>query len=162
VLEALLEVQTAGQPKDAIEDLVRALVKCLAQSIAQPEMAAGRTKTLLEDVCVYLQSHYQHDVTRESVAQGFRVSPNYLSRVFRAEGDMTFSSYLMHVRVDRAKHLLRSYDFKLDDLAARCGYRDAAYFCRVFKKLAKVTPAEYRQQQQVHFSEGGAPKSLED
>lgn len=59
---------------------------------------------------------------------------------------MTFSSYLMHVRADRAKHLLRSYHLKLDVVAARCGYRDTACFCRVFKRLAKVTPADYRAQ----------------
>lgn len=50
----------------------------------------------------------------------------------------------MRVRTDRAKHLLRSYDLKLDDIAARCGYRDTAYFCRVFKRLAKMTAADYR------------------
>ena len=57
---------------------------------------------------------------------------------------MTFSSYLTHVRIDRAKHLLRSYNLKLDDVAVRCGYHDTPYFCHVFKNLTKATPAEYR------------------
>lgn len=57
---------------------------------------------------------------------------------------MTFSSYLTHVRIDRAKHLLRNYNLKLDDLAARCGYSNAPYFCLVFKRTTKLTPAEYR------------------
>ena len=57
---------------------------------------------------------------------------------------MTFSNYLTHVRIDRAKHLLYNYDLKLDEIAARCGYYDAPYFCRVFKRLTKTTPAEYR------------------
>ncbi|HWI58060.1 MAG TPA: helix-turn-helix domain-containing protein, partial [Bacillota bacterium] len=50
------------------------------------------------------------------------------------------------VRTDRAKHLLRNCRLKLDEVAAQCGYRDAAYFCRVFKRLEKLTPAEYRAQ----------------
>ena len=99
---------------------------------------------MLEEACVYLQNHYQYDVTRESVARQFRISPNYLSRIFQVQGHMTFSSYLMHVRTDRAKFLLRSYNLKLDDIAERCGYHDTAYFCRVFKRLSKLTPAEYR------------------
>jgi len=93
---------------------------------------------------VYLQNHYQHEITRESVASEFEVSPNHLSRLFHTHGHMTFSSYLTHVRIDRAKHLLRDYNLKLDDIAVRCGYGNAPYFCLVFKRTTKLTPAEYR------------------
>jgi YesN/AraC family two-component response regulator len=57
---------------------------------------------------------------------------------------MTFSNYLTHVRIDRAKHLLRNYNLKLDDIAARCGYHDTPYFWHVFKKMTKTTPMAYR------------------
>lgn len=42
------------------------------------------------------------------------------------------------------KHLLRSYNLKLNEIAARCGYPDAPCFCRVFKRLSRMTPVEYR------------------
>src|SRR6185369_3623896 len=128
----------------------RALLTCVGADMVRPPVAALHpAKMLLEDVCAYLQGHYQYDISRDSVAHEFGISPNYLSRIFQVQRHMTFSGYLMHVRTDRAKHLLRRYDLKLDDVAARCGYRDTAYFCRVFKKLAKVTPAEYRAQEKV-------------
>jgi len=147
VLDAMVELHAAGGPYAAFPELARALLHCAEEAVRQPEgQTINRAKSLLEDACIYLQNHYQYDITRDSVARQFGVSPNHLSRVFQQYGHMTFSSYLMHVRTDRAKHLLRSYDLKLDDVAARCGYRDTAYFCRVFKKLAKMTPAEYRTQ----------------
>jgi AraC-like DNA-binding protein len=150
ILEAMMEVQALGGPSSVIADLVRALLGCLSESFLHPEtVAVGSTKSLLEDVCVFLQSHYQYDITRESVARQFGVSPNYLSRIFQLQGNMTFSSYLMHVRADRAKYLLRSYNLKLNDVAARCGYHDTAYFCRVFKRLTRATPAEYRAQHKL-------------
>ena len=49
-----------------------------------------------------------------------------------------------YVRIDRAKFMLQNYELKLDDLATRCGYHDTPYFCRVFKRIAKITPVEYR------------------
>jgi AraC-like DNA-binding protein len=147
ILEAMIELQAAGGPLAALLELARALLYCVQDSTHQPvQQTVHPAKSLFEDVCVFLQDHYQYEVTRESVARHFTVSPNYLSRVFQLQGHMTFSSYLMHVRTDRAKHLLRSYSLKLDDVAARCGYRDTAYFCRVFKRLAKATPANYRAQ----------------
>jgi AraC-like DNA-binding protein len=145
VLEAMVEVQTAGGPDAALLELARALLCCVRESFLHPDTRPhGSAGSLLEDMCVFLQNHYQHEVTRESVAALFGLSPSSLSRIFQHQGHMTFTSYLMHVRIDRAKHLLRSYNLKLEEVAARCGYQDAAYFCRVFRRLTKLTPAEYR------------------
>jgi len=150
ILEAMRELEAPGAPTAALPDLARALLHCVRGSIQEPAPQAGnRPRSLLEDVCVFLQNHYQFDITRESVAKHFGVSPNYLSRVFQVEGHMTFSGYMMRVRTDRAKHLLSSYTLKLDDVAARCGYRDTSYFCRVFRRLTKVTPADYRAQRRL-------------
>ena len=145
VVDAMMELHTVGEPAAAYPALTRALLLCMHEAIRLPVLHSGtRARLLFEDVCVFLQNQYQYNVTRDSVARQFGISPNHLSRVFQMYGHMTFSNYLMHVRTDRAKHLLRSYDLKLDDVAARCGYRDTAYFCRVFRRLAKITPSEYR------------------
>ena len=33
---------------------------------------------------------------------------------------------------------------KLEEISARCGFRDSPYFCHVFKRITKAAPAEYR------------------
>lgn len=150
ILDAMIEIQAAGGPCSALAGLAQALLECVQHTVVtQDTKALNPAKSLFEDVCVFLQNHYQYDISRASVARHFNVSPNYLSRVFQVQGHMTFRSYLMHVRTDRAKHLLRNYNLKLDDIAARCGYRDTAYFCRVFRAIAKTTAANYRAQYKV-------------
>ena len=145
ILKAMVELQSADGPQAVFVDLTRALVRSIQELLRHPETrSTGRAHGLLESVCIYLQNHYQYDITRDSVSRQFEVTPNHLSRLFQTHGNMTFSGYLTHVRIDRAKHLLLSYNLKLDEIAVRCGYRDTAYFCRVFKQLTKVTPAEYR------------------
>jgi AraC-like DNA-binding protein len=57
---------------------------------------------------------------------------------------MRFNDYLNLVRVNRAKFMLQNYSMTLKEIAANCCYTDTAYFCRVFKKISKVTPTEYR------------------
>lgn len=147
ILDALQELQISGQPTVVFPELVRALLHCVQHAVIQPVPAAvNPAKSLVEDVCVFLQNNYQYDVSRDSVARQFGVSPNYLSRVFQVQGHMTFSNYLMHVRTDRAKNLLLNYNLKLNDIAVRCGYHDTGYFCRVFKKVARMTPSDYRSQ----------------
>jgi AraC-like DNA-binding protein len=145
ILEAMLQLQATNAVTEVFPELVRALIPCLLELFRQPEAtASGRAHSLLESICVFLQNHYQYDITRDSVARQFDVTPNHLSRLFQTHGHMTFSSYLTHVRIDRAKLLLRSCNLKLDDIAERCGYRDTPYFCHVFKRLTQATPAEFR------------------
>lgn len=57
---------------------------------------------------------------------------------------MRFNDYLNLVRVNRAKFMLQNYNLTLKEIAANCCYTDTAYFCRVFKKISKVTPTDYR------------------
>jgi AraC-like DNA-binding protein len=145
LLIALAEVLAEDEASPALTDLVRALICCVGNLLRQPvSRPGGRAQTLLEEIRVFLQSHYQYEITRDAVAEHFGVTPNHLSRLFQTHGRMTFSNYLTHVRIDRAKHLLRHYDLKLDNIAARCGYHDTPYFWHVFKKITKTTPMAYR------------------
>ena len=57
---------------------------------------------------------------------------------------MTLADYITWVRIDRAKFMLKRYDFRLQEVANRCGYADANYFFRVFKNKVGMTPSEYR------------------
>jgi AraC-like DNA-binding protein len=145
ILNALMELQNDKGPPDAFPELMRALMRCIEELLRQPAAKpVSRAHILLEDIRVFLQSHYQYEITRDSVARQFAITPNHLSRLFQTHGRVTFSSYLTHVRIDRAKHLLRTYNLKLDDIAARCGYHDTPYFCHVFKNVTKSTPMEYK------------------
>ena len=145
LLEALLELQAENGTPETFVPMVRALMLCLETLLRQPPgRPVSRALTLLEEIRVFLQSNYQYEITRDSVAEQFNITPNHMSRLFRSHGHMTFNGYLTQVRIDRAKHLLRSYNLKLDDIAARCGYHDTPYFCHVFRRLAKCTPIEYR------------------
>jgi AraC-like DNA-binding protein len=145
LLTALAEVLAEDENSPALTDMARALVRCVEDLLRKPVSRPGsRAQALLEEIRVYLQSHYQYDISRDSVAAQFGVTPNHLSRLFQSHGRMTFTHYLTQVRIDRAKHLLRNYNLKLDDIAARCGYNDTPYFWHVFKRMTKTTPMSYR------------------
>jgi len=148
ILNAMNELQSEEGPAETMTELTRALLRSVEELLKQPvsHPPISHARRLLEDIRVFLQSHYQYEITRDSVAQQFNISPNHLSRLFQTHGATTISGYLTQVRIDRAKHLLRSYNLKLDDIATRCGYNDTAYFCHVFKNLTKSTPKEYRLQ----------------
>jgi AraC-like DNA-binding protein len=93
---------------------------------------------------MYVQEKFQLPLTRASLAEHFHMSPTHVSRLFKRHGEAGFSEYLMYVRMDRAKYLLKSYGQTVGEVSAACGFNDPAYFCRVFKQVTKLTPSGYR------------------
>lgn len=125
------------------ESLLHACLRLLKATQRRAPRKAVRT---YESICLYVQENFQKSITRESVAEHFGLAPNHVSRLFRKEGFMRFNDYLNLVRVNRAKFMLQNYTMTLKEIASNCCYNDPAYFCRVFKKICKVTPTEYRAQ----------------
>jgi AraC-like DNA-binding protein len=125
------------------ESLLHACLRLLKATQRRAPRKAIRT---YESICLYVQENFQRPITRESVAEHFALAPNHVSRLFRKEGFMRFNDYLNLVRVNRAKFMLQNYTIPLKEIASNCCYSDPAYFCRVFKKICKVTPTEYRAQ----------------
>jgi AraC-like DNA-binding protein len=123
------------------EALLHACLRLLKAPLQQSPRKAIRT---YETICLYVQENFHLPITRESVAGHFGLAPNHISRLFRREGFMRFNDYVNLVRVNRAKFMLQNYGMTLKEIAASCCYSDPAYFCRVFKKVCKVTPTEYR------------------
>ena len=135
------------------ESLLHACLRLLKAPQKRSPRKAIRT---YESICLYVQENFQKPITREVVAEHFGLAPNHVSRLFRKEGFMRFNDYVNLVRVNRAKFMLQNYTMTLKEIASNCCYSDPAYFCRVFKKVSKLTPTEYRAQS----SAGGSRRSM--
>lgn len=125
--------------------LVEAMLHSCLRLLQAPELHPSRKAVrTYESICLYLQGNFQSSLTRASVASHFGLAPNHISRLFRSEGQVRFNDYVNLIRMNRAKFMLRNYNLPLKEIAAKCGYQDVAYFCRMFKKMNKETPTQYR------------------
>ncbi|OOF02137.1 AraC family transcriptional regulator [Salinivibrio sp. MA440] len=145
ILEALNAL--AKEPNKHLTDgyLIKALLAYTHQLVDKPIFNAhSRGEDLYQGICIYIQEHYQQALSRADIAAHFHISPSHLSRLFKQYGHMTLADYIVWVRIDRAKFMLMRYEFRLVDIACRCGFNDVNYFCRVFKARTGKTPSEYR------------------
>lgn len=146
ILQAILELRERNLSYPGFPPLVQSLLYCCGTIIEEDKQVKVRKAShLFNNICLYLQESFPQDISRDSVAEHFRITPNHLSRLFHREGKMKFNQYLTFVRIDRAKFLLKRYSLTLDEVARRCGYNDTTYFCRTFKRITKKTPTQYRQ-----------------
>jgi AraC-like DNA-binding protein len=79
------------------------------------------------------------------VAEMAGVSTRSFQRKLALAG-MTYSGLLDTVRFDKARKLLLDTDFKIIDVAFASGYADPAHFTRAFRRIAGVTPRQFREQ----------------
>jgi two-component system response regulator YesN len=80
----------------------------------------------------------------QSLCKELYISTSYLSANLKRYNDRSFVEQLTDIRIGKAKELLRSTALKTYEIAERVGYRDPHYFSLSFRKLAAMTPTEYR------------------
>jgi len=101
-------------------------------------------KRLIETVGEYLRENESRDITLEQCAERFGVNPYTLSRMFKHITGVNFIDYVVKLRIDKAKRMLRDTDLKINDIADCLGYQPS-YFIRMFKKYEGMTPGQYRE-----------------
>ena len=91
-----------------------------------------------------LEKSLLHPFSIEDLAKGGRISERTLFHLFARHLNTTPLQYITERRISYAKLLLRNYDTLIKTVAYECGYSDAHYFSRDFKKQTGFTPVEYR------------------
>ncbi|MBW7984473.1 AraC family transcriptional regulator [Enterobacillus tribolii] len=146
LLQALNELAWHQSDQGTARFIVKSLLSHSMDLLGSLAQTASRSQALFDAVREYIDEHYHEPLTRESVAQAFYISPNYLSHLCQKAGGVGFNEYLNHTRLEQAKHLLKRYDMKVKEVAHACGFVDSNYFCRLFRKNTERSPSEYRSQ----------------
>ena len=146
LLQTLTELQMQPDEQDTARLVVLSLLSHCRDLLGSDIHTASRSRALFEAIRRFIEEHHASALTRESVAQAFYVSPNYLSHLFQTIGNVGFNEYLTQTRLEHARQLLKGYDLKIKDIAVSCGFTDSNYFCRLFRKHTERSPSEYRRQ----------------
>jgi len=92
----------------------------------------------------YIQEHLEEDLNLMMLAEKVHLNASYLSRLFRKETGEKLYDYILHVRMKRAKELIRNGTDRIQDIALWVGYESVQSFNRAFKKYTGVSPLDYR------------------
>lgn len=102
---------------------------------------------LYQRVIRFLSAQYTHSVSIEAMADSLGYNRAYLSRVFKKKTGLSPVSFLLRLRLDRAKLMLRERpELTVGQVAASVGLQDALYFSKQFKKQHGLSPVAYRQE----------------
>lgn len=92
----------------------------------------------------YMEQHYDENITAAKLASLGYVSVSSLNRRFKKETGVTPIEYLIEIRIEKAKLMLRRKNIPVTDVAMRCGFGGSAHFSSCFQARTGMTPSEYR------------------
>lgn len=110
----------------------------------QSAMSSG-IHTIIDQIQTFVQEHFKEDIHLSSIAEVFHYSPSYLSRLYKEETNNNLSTYIIMIRLNFAKNLLRKTSMSIRDIAHESGFYSVKYFTQAFKKYNhEITPGQYR------------------
>jgi len=98
----------------------------------------------IEKIARFIQINYEEDISLQEFSERFYLSREYISRKFKQMYGENISDYIVRIRIEKAKELLKFPNLKIYEIANRIGYQDDKYFRKVFKKAVGITPSDYR------------------
>ena len=101
----------------------------------------------LQNLLVEQKQFLDPTLSLETLAQELQMSKSHLSRIINNELGSSFTEYINTLRVEEAKAYLQNPDFSKYTIVAiglEAGFSSKTTFNTTFKKIAGLTPSQYR------------------
>lgn len=116
-----------------------------AMSLAKRTAKSSSHQRLVTAALNLIHTNYHHaDFHIDSLYSMLNVSHATLYRLFVDNMGISPQAYLQHYRIEQAKKMLMN-NSSVKNTALSCGYDNALYFSKVFKRCVGVTPSEFKE-----------------
>lgn len=92
----------------------------------------------------FISSNYDQNITLEQIAEQACLSVNHLLRTFKEAYEISPYQFLMQLRLNRAKKLLQTTSYSLNEIVGLVGFECPSSFIRLFKHTFNITPLKYK------------------
>lgn len=108
------------------------------------EFADYENKQKIRQAVQYMKQHFREPLSMTMVSNHVSMNYSLFSLLFKQYTGGNFVSYLQDLRLEEAKRLLETTDWRVNEICRRCGFSDDKHFLKVFKAAVGFSPTEYR------------------
>lgn len=131
----------------SLDELKRLFIQFVTESGGLMErLRTNIGKGGIQKIKSYVEERFYENINLKKLAAEFYINPVYLGQLFKKTYGVYFNEFLLDIRINEAKKLLRQTDLRIYEIAEKVGFKNADYFVTQFEKLENMTPSEYRNQ----------------
>ena len=128
-----------------LEELVKTFTKQLTDLAAAVGDSLNKTdNSVCMGIMKYIDENYETRITLKTIADKYSFNTTYLSSYFKENTGVNIFEYLLKVRIENAKKLLKNSNLQINEISEKVGFSEYRYFCRTFKKEVGIPPQQYR------------------
>ena len=101
---------------------------------------------IIGDVVDYIYDNYEKEINLSKISEKYHFNTCYLGQLFKRKVGVNFNTFLIGVRIGKAKKLLEDPELKIFEISDKVGFKDPNYFCVKFMEFEKMSPSKYRRE----------------
>lgn len=145
LLNRTLSCFYSNQTKEAIDWLSVVLNEFFSSPQLQEKNAVSNIHVqCIQNICKKINENIAESTSLSDFAAQYGYSTTYLGKIFHKLTGVSFSQYLLNVRINQARLLLRTSDLPISAIAEQLGYYDTSHFIKQFKQAVGKSPNSYR------------------
>lgn len=123
---------------------MKRLIHLTAQSCESTNDDTQDQKARVGRIIRYINEHLGCELKRDDLAEKVNLSPDYMTKIFKAETGITIKEYIIRQKMCMAQSLLRTTSLPISFVAAKVGYPNLSHFSYSYKKEFGISPQEER------------------
>lgn len=126
---------------DTIHEISTLCSLTFSTVISYFDEACKKRYSPIENVYNYLEENYSKMIALEDILTVYPYSKTKLCREFKQKYKITIFEMLTKIRLSHARNMINSNPYmKLKSVALSCGFNDASYFCKMYKRMYSSSP----------------------
>lgn len=136
------EIEEAQEIKQ-INDILSDSVEIFSQKFQEVRSNCDVSRVVSQ--CVnYIYNNLQSEIKLEKVSEYLGISPQYLSKKFKQEMNVSFSEFVNRQKVEAASRMILQANADLSEISSAFCFSSQSHFTQIFKKYKGMTPGTYK------------------
>lgn len=137
-------IQTIEEISDI--DIIKKLQEYVVCDFAERvhEVNEKKYSKVIMDCENYISNNIYEQLSLSSISTYVKLSPNYLSGLFKEQIGVSISEYILKAKIEESKNLLKTTSSSILDVSVLLNFNSQSYFTKIFKRYTGITPKKFR------------------
>ncbi|MEA4960862.1 helix-turn-helix domain-containing protein [Lutispora sp.] len=111
---------------------------------SKPHNVNFSLKENIKKVIDYMNENYTVGISNDELSGLINMDKYSFIRNFKAQTSKTPYEYLLDLKIEKAKKMLKSNKYTITEISMACGFSSHSHFTSTFKRKTGLSPTEYR------------------